>query len=84
MRTRTTVQRNLLKYAAGTAITCPKCGDILDCKRTVLIDITGDRPRTQVMCTTCWGMAPHVMRQHLIGGGVMDVLDGRILWGKGK
>ncbi len=30
-----TVQRNLLKWAAGHLIFCPACGDVMDCKRTV-------------------------------------------------
>lgn len=36
------LNRNLLKYAVQTAITCPKCRQILDVTRAVLFAVDGD------------------------------------------
>lgn len=45
-----TVTRNLLKYAAGAAITYPCCGDIADWRKTVLVG-------SKTVCTSCFARA---------------------------
>lgn len=71
-----TMQRNLLKYAAGYAINCPCCGDILDAPTTVhMEDTSGEHARILIMCARCYGRP--------IGSftaGAVEVLDGRALW----
>jgi len=47
-----TLQRNLLKYSAGRAITCPKCGQIADYRHWVI----WESPLGQhgAHCDACW------------------------------
>ena len=56
-------QRNLLKYAAGRLIFCPGCGDIMDCRRTVVAEVfvdkqdgQGEKPggKTWTHCGKCY------------------------------
>lgn len=47
-----TVNRNLLKYAAGRAIFCPGCSAIMDWKRTVIVEFP--KGQTVVRCCKCW------------------------------
>jgi len=60
-----TVNRNLLKWAAGHHIFCPRCGEIMDCKRTVHAEFQYRKPGQDwkvpdaagvsfVGCTKCW------------------------------
>ena len=69
---RETVNRNLLRHAVGRAITCPRCDDILDATRAVLV--TGPRA-AWVGCAPCWGRSPF-----LWDAGDWSVLDGRVLF----
>jgi hypothetical protein len=78
------VNQNLLKYAAGHTLTCHKCGNILDCRRTVDITVwDGDKiGEHAVRCVTCYdrycASAVAVAR----GRGVnVDVVDGRVVFG---
>lgn len=50
-----TVNRNLLKYAASRAIFCPGCNQIMDWRKTMILDVTKDSApvHTMVFCTTC-------------------------------
>jgi hypothetical protein len=66
-----TAQRNLVKWAAGKAMFCPRCQDILDCKRTVVVD-------EKVLCAKCWDSKPACFE---LKEGV-EVLDGRVLFGR--
>jgi hypothetical protein len=85
------VNRNLLKWAAGHVLTCPGCGDILDCKRTVSAEIARVTPapkevvRSYVMCSACWdkylpkitqGIASAKAKNPEIEAS-LDVVDGR-------
>jgi hypothetical protein len=49
------VRAETLRYAAGRTMLCPKCGDIMDYRRTALIEVFGtDGGRqAQAYCTTC-------------------------------
>lgn len=46
----------LLKYAAGHYIFCPVCGDLLDWKTVVIIEVYkgSDYKGQQVACTKCF------------------------------
>lgn len=46
---------NLLRFAAGRAITCPKCGNILDWRTTTLVTLrqNGEDMKTWTQCTPC-------------------------------
>lgn len=69
-----TIARNLVKYAAGTAIFCPRCGDVMDCKRTIVLS---DGKREVVMCDKCYGRAPGNVKS-----GSITLYDGRVLWAR--
>ena len=71
-----TVARNLVKYAAGRAMFCPKCETVLDAPTTVYAD-DGDGGHTLILCATCWGKSPGNVR-----AGSITVWDGRVLWAK--
>jgi hypothetical protein len=72
------MNRNLLKYAAGTQMFCPLCNVVLDAKRTVNID-AGKVKKT--LCCKCWDNEV----KHLISPATLarcDILDGRVLWSR--
>jgi len=83
---KTQIDRQSLKYSVGRAITCPTCGDIMDCTRAVEVTYSKGRAvKTGVCCTTCYDarIAPEVesIREHLTSCGIAtEILDGRILW----
>ena len=52
MSIETTINRNLLKYAVGSAIFCPSCGEIMDFRRAILWESPSGR--TGVNCLPCW------------------------------
>lgn len=67
-----TVGRNLLKYAAGRQMFCPKCSKVLDAKTTVLITY---REQERILCAQCWGRNPMTVKS-----GAVDIMDGRVFW----
>ena len=69
-----TIARNLVKYAAGTAMFCPRCEAILDQSRTVVLS---DGTRTVTMCDQCYGKSPGNIKR-----GSIEVYDGRVLFAK--
>jgi len=73
---RLTLYRNLVKACAGTAMTCPHCGDVLDCTRTVAVWSPGDTS-TWLGCAKCWGKGPFTLTPE---GRGWTVLDGRSLF----
>lgn len=77
---RRTIARNALKYAAGTAIFCPLCGNIMDCKRTVIVEAGNV---TKVLCAPCWDneIKPRLSPERL---DQIEVTDGRLIFAKGK
>lgn len=64
-----TVTRNMLKWAVGKQITCPRCQDILDAKRAVMCE-RDNQGGTIIQCARCWDA------HHEPG----EVTDGRKLW----
>lgn len=59
---RQTVNRQLLKYAAGQAIFCPQCNAIMDCRRTVVATVhrhlegkEEECVQSWTLCAKCWG-----------------------------
>lgn len=75
-----TLNRNLVKYAAGRAIFCPSCDDILDQKRTVVV--TTPAGRTMTYCGQCWDKVAAVAAAdpRFVE---LDILDGRQLFKRG-
>jgi hypothetical protein len=86
------VNRQLLRYAAGTAIFCPRCGEIMDCERTVVATVhrklAGKEEEivaTYTQCAKCWDKASSVAvsavekvaRQHPELNARMEIVDGR-------
>jgi hypothetical protein len=71
---RRTAYRNLLRYAVGHAIHCPKCDSIMDATRAVYAEDEPRQART-VQCFGCWGRAPMLGKF-----GSVLVLDGRLLF----
>jgi len=71
---RWTISRNLVKCAAGAAITCPSCGCIMDCSRTIIMS---DGTREVVLCAKCYNKSPGNIER-----GCVTVLDGRVLFGE--
>lgn len=70
-----TVYRNLVRHAAGTAIHCPHCQEILDAPTTVLLS-DGERA-TRVSCAKCYGKPAGSFT-----AGSVEILDGRTLFGR--
>lgn len=74
-----TLNRNLLKHSAGTAIFCPHCGQVADCRRWVVASL-GER--THGLCAKCWDKAmqnPGIARHPRL-----EVIDGRVLFARPK
>lgn len=67
-------ERELLRYAVQTAITCSECGSILDARRAILLTVTFDGTETH----RC------VCERHLIPGAVVPpectLLRGSVLF----
>jgi hypothetical protein len=72
---RRTVNRELVRHAAATAVFCPHCGAIMDMASTVLV--SASHGRHWVGCAACWGRGPFQM-----DAGAWSVLDGRILFAR--
>ena len=72
-----TVNRNILKFSAGRAFFCPACHEIADCRRWV---VATQGEYTSYCCGACWDKAT---TGKTIPASV-EVLDGRILFKKGK
>ena len=71
----TTITRNLLKYAAGRSIFCPLCQEVLDCKRTVILE-AGSISKT--LCASCWDTT---LKPLIEAKGILakcEVTDGRV------
>jgi hypothetical protein len=68
-----TINRNILKFSAGRAITCPICGTIADCRRWIVAS-QGDT--TRQCCATCWDKATGAKPVP----ASVEVLDGRLLF----
>lgn len=68
--------RALVRYAAGRAIVCPDCDEVLDCERAVVMS---DDTHTVVRCALCYG--------HPVGNlksGTVTVYDGRALFNRSR
>jgi hypothetical protein len=71
------LNRNLLKYAAGHAIFCPACEDIMDARRTVVATIADGR--TLVRCAHCWdSIVDKVPDKSALAK--LDIVDGRVVF----
>ncbi len=67
---KTTVERGLLKHAAGSAIFCPSCQSIMDWKRTVLATVHAKSNSTEekivsswTLCGKCWDKIGSVIQE---------------------
>ncbi len=73
-----TIKRNLLRYAAGRSIFCPYCDVCLDCKRTVVVEITTAKGNqvSKTMCAKCWDQKKEMFREVVAEhGGTMSVME---------
>lgn len=66
-----TVNRNLVKWAAGHVLTCPCCDKILDCRSTVVA--SRNTGAQLVICASCWD---EKTERHAYN----EIVDGRTLW----
>ena len=71
---RAQLEGELLRWAVGRAITCPYCGDILDCRRAVLADSASGG--STVACVACWDKAKEYVLARVPD---VEVTDGREL-----
>lgn len=86
------MQFRLLKHAAGHSVFCPACGEIMDCKRTVLVELyvtvagkSEGHIATYTQCGKCWDKRKEKFAQITrdlcanpqIGAARIEVLDGR-------
>ena len=71
-----TLNRNLLKHSAGTAIFC-QCGQVADCRRWV---VASHGERTIGLCCTCWDKA--LAAKPALAG--CDIIDGRVIFKRAK
>ena len=78
------LERQLVRAAVGRAIFCPHSGELLDCRRAILMTITlGDESITSVMADAFWDLrAAAVTREVEARGGTVEVLDGRQLFAR--
>lgn len=77
-----TIKRNLLRYAAGRSIFCPYCDVCLDCKRTVVVEVTTAKGNqvSKTMCDKCWASKREDFKTVVADrGGTMSVME----WAKG-
>lgn len=75
-----TINRNLLKFAVQTALTCPKCGQILDMRRAVQFGLAG---REFILCCACYDKL-ECERLDNNFTPFAEVLDGRVLFGEAE
>lgn len=78
------VNRQLLKYAAGTVMFCPGCGEVLDCRRVVNVTVLhkGEVHSSTTLCVGCYDRRKPVLDAALAKapkeqGIELDVVDGR-------
>jgi hypothetical protein len=79
------VDTGFLKYAAGTAITCPGCGEVMDWRRTVVATVYASKAGQEritaqyTQCSKCWdarkanldaGMAKAQAKLNAAGHGI--------------
>ena len=74
MDMQTIVNQNLLRYAVGRAITCPRCNQVLDVARAVNV---GHATGSKTTCATCFDAAVAAVSPDL---SRYEVLDGRVLF----
>lgn len=79
-----TINRNLLRYAVQQAMFCPRCQRVLDMTRAVNVDITsGTETASKTLCTGCYdAAAPRLQAIATEKNLRLDVLDGRVLFGR--
>ncbi|HZR80395.1 MAG TPA: hypothetical protein VFD92_04785 [Candidatus Binatia bacterium] len=81
-----TLNRNLLKWAAGYSITCRHCGSILDCRRTVILTVehaSGNRSEN-VMCAACADKLTPGDALAKVGARIVETVDGRELFKRSR
>jgi hypothetical protein len=75
-----TINRNLLQYAVGHRITCPRCSRILDMRDAVTATLSkpAGGSRDYTLCCACWDqvrLAMHDIALELKAS--LEVIDGR-------
>lgn len=67
----TTINKELVKWAAGHVMFCPGCDKILDCRSTVVA--THNTGGQAVLCADCWDKKTELY-------AFSEIVDGRKLW----
>jgi hypothetical protein len=81
---RETILRNMLKWHVSREMFCPRCRTILDCRKTVEIDITRgtELAASLIMCARCYDGRD---QSAVMPEGVrLEVHDGRVLFARAK
>ena len=70
------LNRQLLRYAIGRALTCPVCDIILDHRDAVLVTLDDQTP--QIQCGACFDNCVHELDTRGVNLDSNDVIDGRV------
>lgn len=77
--------KELLKFAVQTAITCPRCRTILDVRTAVSItvNVPDKRTREYIACGKCYDEVKHALADTVLSlSGSIEAIDGRVLHGR--
>lgn len=82
----TQITRNLLRHAVGQAIWCPRCREILDVRRAVLVEIgKNGRCEIAIQCADCWDEMAERVRAIVVRGDLtLELTDGREIFNRTK
>jgi C4-type Zn-finger protein len=80
------VTKNMLRYHVGNAITCPACGDILDCRRAVEMNFSqfDKLVHSGIRCARCFDAMGDVGLSAKRRGMTIEIVDGRVLFATAK
>lgn len=80
MNCKSLLSKQLLRYAAGSVINCPECGQIMDWRRTVTTEFhaTTGNTTTYTACTRCWdSCAPRLLEVAARNDIEVETIDAR-------
>lgn len=82
---RTQLQKNMLEFHCGHTMFCPKCGLILDAKRSVAVDIYRGQELlfAGVLCSGCYDARKNAFQAKAEARGLrLEISDGRQLFAR--
>jgi hypothetical protein len=76
------ITKNMLRYHVGISITCPACGDILDCRRAVEMNFSqfDKLVHSGIRCARCFDAMGDVGLAAKRRGLTVELADGRVLF----